>query len=202
LRWLDAKPADLRETRAATERIIRDANRAAAVIDRIRAFVRRGENQKIDVNVNELVMEAAGLLEAEARGRSVMIRVEPSAHLPQVFADRVHLQQVIVNLLVNAMDAMLDVQVTSRRLTLGTESYGSDAVLVSVRDSGKGVDPGHRDRIFDAFYTTKAEGMGMGLAISRSIVEAHGGRLWATRNDDRGETFQFTLPIAGTAAPH
>ncbi|MGZ5177511.1 MAG: PAS domain-containing sensor histidine kinase [Burkholderiales bacterium] len=200
LRWLDAKPADLRETRAAAERIIRDANRAASVIDRIRAFVSRGESHRIAVNVNELVMEAATLLEGEARGRSVMIRVEPSAQLAQVFADRVHLQQVIVNLLVNAMDAMLDVQDTSRMLTLGTEGYGSDAVLVTVRDSGKGVDPGHRDRIFDAFYTTKAEGMGMGLAISRSIVEAHGGRLWATRNDDRGETFQFTLPIANTAA--
>jgi signal transduction histidine kinase len=201
LRWLDAKPADLLETRAAAERIIRDANRAAAVIDRIRAFVRRGESHRMPVNLNELVMEAATLLEGEARGRNVMVRIEPSAQLAQVLADRIHLQQVIVNLLVNAMDAMADVHDISRMLTLGTESYGPDAVLVTVRDSGKGVDPGHRERIFDAFYTTKAEGMGMGLAISRSIVEAHGGSLWVTRNDDRGETFQFTLPIANTAAP-
>jgi PAS domain S-box-containing protein len=200
LRWLDADPADLLEARAATERIIRDANRASAVIARIRAFVKRGDDRKTRMQVQDALDEVAGLVRQEAQAQRVTFRLDLGPALPFVFADRIELQQVILNLVLNAIDAMRAVPDAPRVLTVSAEQYGVDAVLVAVSDTGVGLDPRQRDRVFDAFFTTKPAGMGMGLAIARSIVEGHGGRLWVSPNDDRGETFQFTLPTAAAAS--
>jgi PAS domain S-box-containing protein len=200
LRWLDLDPADLHESRAATERIIRDANRASAVIARIRAFVKRGNDRKTRMQVKDALREVAGLVRHEALAQGVIFRLELGAALPLVLADRIELQQVVLNLVLNAIDAMRAAPDDARVLTVSAEKYGVDAVLVTVSDTGVGLDPRQRDRVFDAFFTTKPAGMGMGLAIARSIVEGHGGRLWVAPNDDRGETFQFTLPIAAPAS--
>jgi C4-dicarboxylate-specific signal transduction histidine kinase len=195
LRWVRAEPLEAYEVRAAVERIVRDANRASAIISRIRAFLARSEAHEVPVDVEHVVQEVASLVQAEARAKGVSLHLDMVGKLPLVLADPVQLQQVILNLVMNAMDAMRSVRDSLRVLVLGAESYGMDAVLIRVRDNGIGIDPGHRDRVFNAFYTTKRDGMGMGLAISRSIVEAHGGRIWVTPNADDGETFQFTLPI-------
>jgi signal transduction histidine kinase len=200
LRWLDKVPADIHEVRAAAERIIRDANRASALIARTRAFAMRGETGRVPLDVKNLVAESMNLLEVEAQALGVRLRNETSDDLPLVVADRAQMQQVIVNLLINAIDAMRDVVNATRVLTLRAECEGTDTVAVTVRDSGKGIDAENRDRIFEPFYTSKEGGMGLGLAISRSIVEAHGGRIWATRNPDRGETFHFTLPTSESAS--
>jgi PAS domain S-box-containing protein len=194
-RWLAMEPANLSEANDAVQRIVRDANRASSVISRIRAFVKRTEQPRTPVNVNDVINEALSLVQGEARTQGVAFQVEASAGLPQVTADRVEVQQVILNLVVNGIEAMGSMNSESKVLTIGTACYGADAILVTVRDSGAGLAPHTRDRIFDAFFTTKPQGMGMGLAISRSIVEAHGGRIWATPNSGPGETFQFTLPI-------
>jgi C4-dicarboxylate-specific signal transduction histidine kinase len=194
LNWLQAQPPNEEEAEAAMQRIIRDANRASEVIARIRGFLKRGELQPARVDVAELIAEVIELVQAEARGQGVSLHRTSACDLPAVMADRVQLQQVILNLVMNALEAMSSNGEAPRVLEVGALRDGSDAVLVEVRDSGVGIDPADRDRIFDAFHTTKPEGMGMGLAISRSIVEAHGGRLWVTPNAERGETFRFTLP--------
>jgi PAS domain S-box-containing protein len=197
LRWLDAQPPDADEAEAAVQRIVRDANRASDVIARIRGFLSRGELVPTPVDVEDVIDEVIGLVQSDSRAQSVSIRRTPVPGLPAVRVDRVQLQQVILNLVINALEAMAPTDAGPRRLDVGASwQPAQDAVQVDVRDSGTGIDPDHRDRIFDAFHTTKPEGMGMGLAISRSIIEAHGGRLWATPNDDRGETFHFTLPTA------
>jgi signal transduction histidine kinase len=195
LRWLAAEPPNEQEANDAVQRIIRDANRASEVISRIRGFLKRGEPQRTLVHVDEVIGEVISLVQDKARTHGVSIRGEAAADLPPVVADRVQVQQVILNLVMNAIEAMSPVTEQPRVLAVGADKYRADAVRVAIRDSGVGLDPQHRARIFDAFYTTKPEGMGMGLAISSSIVEAHGGRLWATPNDGPGETFQFTLPI-------
>jgi signal transduction histidine kinase len=194
LRWLDKEPPDLPEVRRAAERMIRDAKRGSAVIARTRAFLARGKGERVLIEVKDLIAEAVSLVEAEARAHEVTLRVHTSGELSPVLADRVQLQQVMVNLLINAIDAMRDVASALRLLTLDADSHGSHAVVFTVRDSGPGIDAPARQRIFDAFYTTKPDGLGLGLSISRSIVEAHGGRIWATPNADRGETFHFTIP--------
>jgi PAS domain S-box-containing protein len=198
-RWLAARPPNMREADTALRCILEDASRASDVISRIRGFLKRGESRKAPLEVNDVIREVISLVQGEARTRGVSLRVESAADLPPVAADRVQLQQVILNLVMNAIEAMARVTDRARVLEVRSERHRSDTVLVAVRDSGVGLDPEHRVRIFDAFYTTKPEGMGMGLAISRSIVEAHGGRLWAIPNDGPGTTFQFTLPV-GTAA--
>ncbi|MEN3354829.1 MAG: hypothetical protein V7640_2987, partial [Betaproteobacteria bacterium] len=192
---LAMEPANLSEANDAVHRIVRDANRASSVISRIRAFEKRTEQPRTPSNVNDVINEALSLVQGEARTQGVAFQVEASAGLPQVTADRVEVQQVILNLVVNGIEAMGSMNSEPKVLTIGTACHGADAILVTVRDSGAGLDPHTRDRIFDAFFTTKPQGMGMGLAISRSIVEAHGGRIWATPNSGPGETFQFTLPI-------
>jgi signal transduction histidine kinase len=200
LRWLDKEPPDLPEVRRAAERMIRDAKRGSAVIARTRAFLARGKGERVLIEVKDLLAEAVSLVEAEARAHEVTLRVQTSGALSPVLADRVQLQQVIVNLLINAIDAMRDVASALRLLTLDADSHSSHAVVFTVRDSGQGIGAPARQRIFDAFYTTKPDGLGLGLSISRSIVEAHGGRIWATPNADRGETFHFTIPTAESAA--
>jgi PAS domain S-box-containing protein len=199
LRWLDAQPPDADEAEAAVQRIVRDANRASDVIARIRGFFRRGELVPTPVDVEEIIDEVIGLVQADARAQSVSIRHTPVRGLPAVRVDRVQLQQVILNLVVNALEAMAPAQDAPRMLYVSACRQATNgAVQVDVRDTGVGIDPKDREHIFDAFHTTKPEGMGMGLAISRSIIDAHGGRLWVTSNADCGVTFHFTLPTAHT----
>ncbi len=199
LRWLNAQPPNEDEAEAAVQRIVRDANRASDVIARIRGFLKRSEFLPSRVDLDEVIGEVIGLVQAEARARSVLLRHAAVRDLPTVLVDRVQLQQVILNLVMNALEAMNSTEGASRVLELSVRrNEMDDTVLVEVRDTGMGIGPADRERIFDAFHTTKPEGMGMGLAISRSIVEAHGGQLWATPNEDCGETFHFTLPTDRT----
>ncbi len=194
LRWLTATPENKQEVRGAIERIVRDANRASKVIDRIRGFLSRGNLRKDLVQVEEVVNEVFIMLRDAASASQVSMRFKYPSNLPPVIADRVQLQQVILNLVTNGIEAMTSVTKHPRLLEVEVWSNYADLVFIHVRDSGVGLDAGQLDRVFDAFFTTKPEGMGMGLAISRSIVEAHGGRLWANRNEDQGVTFTLTLP--------
>ncbi len=196
VRWLRAEPPNVGEAEAAAHRIARDARRAVDVVSRIRALVTRSEPEKSELRITEVIREVVRLVHAEARTHQVTVVVPYPEELPAVLGDRVQLQQAILNLTLNAIEAMRTVTHRARILDIGVERYGVGYLCVKVRDCGLGLEPQHRDRIFDAFYTTKPHGMGMGLAISRSIIDAHDGRLWATANDDGGETFQFTLPIA------
>jgi C4-dicarboxylate-specific signal transduction histidine kinase len=196
LRWLAGQPPNLAEVRACVERVVRDGNRAAEVVARIRAFVRRSESQKAPVDVREAIEDVLDLIRDRAQFHQIALQTTVEHGIPLVLADRVQLQQVVLNLAINAIEAMRFVSQHARVLQFSASLAAPGSVLVAVRDSGDGLDPTTRDRVFEAFYTTKRDGMGMGLAISRSIVEEHGGRLWTTANDGPGETFQFTLPAA------
>jgi PAS domain S-box-containing protein len=200
LRWLAAERPNLEEAQKALQRIIRDAGVANEVIARIRGFLRHQEPQKTDIRLDDVIREVLGLLGNEARKHGVAVSVETAADLPHVVGDRVQLQQVLLNLALNAIEAASPVTARPRLVAVGAQQLDRREVVVSVRDSGLGLDPAHRERIFDAFYTTKPGGMGMGLAISRSIVETHGGRLWATPSEGGGETFRFTLPVASAGS--
>ena len=193
LRWLAGATPNLDEAREALSRIIRDGNRASDVIAKIRALLRKTDMEKERLDMNDTIREVVALAQGEMRRTGVALRAELEGDLPRVLGDRVQLQQVILNLLMNGIEAMSAVTDRSRDLLIRSCQHESDKVLVAVQDSGMGLDPKNMERIFDAFYTTKAQGMGMGLAISRSIVENHGGRLWAVPNDGPGATFQFTL---------
>ena len=195
LRWLAAETPDLDEARAAAQRIVRDGNRASDVIARIRGFLKKGEPVTVQLGVNDVVREIIMLTQGEVLRRDASLLTELADGLPPVSADRVQLQQLLLNLMMNALDAMSAVTDRPRVLRIRTSTYESAAILVALRDSGVGLNPEQMERLFEAFYTTKPEGMGMGLSISRSIVEMHGGRLWATPNAGPGATFQFTLPI-------
>ena len=195
LRWLAAETPDLDEARAAAQRIVRNGNRASDVIARIRGFLKKGEPITVQLGVNDVVREIIMLTQGEVLRRDASLLTELADGLPAVSADRVQLQQLLLNLMMNALDAMSAVTDRPRVLRIRTSTYESAVILVAFRDSGVGLNPEQMERLFEAFYTTKPEGMGMGLSISRSIVEMHGGRLWATPNDGPGATFQFTLPI-------
>jgi PAS domain S-box-containing protein len=192
VRWLAGEAPNVGEAREAARRAAKDANRAAEIINRIRALFKKGNAQREWVDVNEIINELVVLLRNEAMRYNVSIHRQLSADLPQVLADRVQLQQVLMNLIANSIDAMKGADGT-RELTLVSQRAGSDQVLVSVSDNGVGL-PTEAGRIFNAFFTTKPHGTGMGLAISRSIIESHGGHLWASSNSGRGATFYFTLP--------
>jgi C4-dicarboxylate-specific signal transduction histidine kinase len=174
-------------------RIIRDGNRAGDVISRMRALFEKARTVKERLDINEAIEEVVTLTRSEVRRNNVALRMELAADLPSVIGDRVQLQQVIVNLILNAIEAMSTVADQERALLIRTHRGQGDEVRVAVRDSGIGFDPLSTERIFDPFHTTKPHGLGMGLSISRSIVESHGGRLWAAANDGPGATFQFTL---------
>jgi two-component system, LuxR family, sensor kinase FixL len=193
LRWLAAATPNLDEAREALSRIIIDGKRASDVIAKTRALLRKTDMEKEQLNMNDAIREVVTLAQGEVRRNGVALRVELDRNPPRVFGDRVQLQQVILNLVMNGIEALTAVTDRSRDLVIRSRQHESDKVLVAVRDSGIGLDPKSMERIFDAFYTTKSEGLGMGLAISRSIVENHGGRLWAVANDGPGATFQFTL---------
>lgn len=193
LRLLARDSPDLAEAGEALRAIIRDGNRAAEVVSRMRALFKKARPAKERLNLNEAIDEVVILTKGEARRNKVTLRTELAANLPSVLGDRVQIQQVVMNLILNGIEAMRTVQDRERALVVRTQRGEGDRVRVSVQDSGVGFDPANAKRMFDAFHTTKPGGMGMGLSISRSIVEGHGGRLWATANDGPGATFQFTL---------
>ena len=194
LRWLAREVPDLEEARAAVERIIRDGPRASEVIRRMRALAQRTDPQTAWLDLNDVIHEVIALVHGEVRQQRGVLRTELSAALPPVLGDRVQLQQVILNLVINGIEAMQAVTDRPREVHIRSHRHEANNVLVAVRDVGIGLDPENMARLFDAFFTTKPGGMGMGLSISRTIIEAHGGRLWATANDGHGATFQFTLP--------
>jgi signal transduction histidine kinase len=193
LRWLARDSPDLAEANKAFLAILRDGNRAADVLSRMRSLFKKACISKERFNMNEAIEEIVTLTQAEARRKKVGILTELDANLPAVTGDRVHVQQVVMNLILNGIEAMSSVEDRGRDLVIRTQPSEGGRVQVAVQDSGIGFDPPSGERIFDAFYTTKPGGLGMGLSISRSIVETHGGRLWATANDGPGATFQFTL---------
>jgi signal transduction histidine kinase len=197
LRWLLGESPNLDEAREAARRVIRDGNRASEIISRIRALLRKTDTQKARLDINEAIQEVVLLTQHEATRKGVTLRLELTDGLPPVFADRVQLQQVALNLLMNGVEAMASVNDRPRELVICSRTDKSGQVIVAVQDSGDGIDAENLEKIFDAFYTTKSQGMGMGLAISRSIVENHGGRLWAVRNEGPGATFQFALQPCG-----
>ena len=193
LRWLARDDPNLEQARAAVHRIIRDGNRASQVITRIRALLQKGATQKGLVNLNHVIDDILALAQGELRHAGVSVQTAFAEPLPPVWADRVQLQQVVLNLIVNAIEAMTRVMDRPRRLHLRTDVDGQ-RILVTVRDTGVGMPPDVLDHMFETFYTTKPQGIGMGLAISHSIIDAHGGQLWAIPNDDHGATLLFTLP--------
>ena len=193
LRWLAGPIPNLSEAREALARISRDGKRASDVIGRIRALVKKSSTEKAGLDLNEAIQEVVVLEQSEIQKSEVTLQMELAIDLPQILGNRVQLQQVILNLVMNSIEAMSAVTDRSRDLLIRSCKYESDEVLVAVQDSGIGVDRQNLEEIFNAFYTTKSQAMGMGLAISRSIVESHGGRLWAVPNIGAGATFQFTL---------
>ena len=186
------RPDDVRTT---VERIVRDANRASEVIHRIRALAKRSEPQMIALDINEVIYEATLLVQREVLSHGVSLRTELASALPPVLGDRVQLQQVVINLLMNGVEAMAPITDRPREMLIRSQQHEAGQVLVAVLDSGIGLDSETAERLFSAFFTTKPSGMGMGLSISRSIIRAHGGRLWASPNTDHGAAFQFTVPI-------
>jgi PAS domain S-box-containing protein len=195
VRWLKGEKPNLHEAQESLALIVRDGNRASEVIRRIRDFLKKDSQQIALLDINDVAQEAVALARDELLKRKVALRVELAEDLPPVRGDRIQLQQVILNLVMNGTEAMASVADGSRELLMTSQNSGTSGVLIAVRDSGIGINVGDADRIFDAFFTTKAAGMGMGLSISRSIVEAHGGRIWAERNDGLGLTMRFTLPV-------
>lgn len=193
--WLCSEPPNVEEARTAVDRIAQEGTRASDVVRHIRALFTRGVPDRAEVQVNELLREVGDLMQAEASRHHVEFVMELAPGLPAVMADRIQLQQVVVNLLQNGIEAMLNVADRPRTLVVRSELRTPDQIAVVVRDCGPGIDSKNERRMFDVYFTTKERGMGMGLAISRSIVEAHGGKLWASNNTDCGATLQFTLPV-------
>jgi len=198
MRWLAADTPNLEEARAAAMRIVNDGTRAAEIIKRVRLLFKKGSPERELVDLNEVVRDMIALLRSEATRYSISVRTDLAADLPRVMGDRVQLQQVVMNLMINGIDAMKDVDET-RELIVKSERGKDEQVLVSVSDTGVGLPQQQADQIFDAFFTTKSYGTGMGLRISHSIVESHGGRLWAAENSPRGASFYVTLPAKAEA---
>src|SRR5262245_8731962 len=194
LNWLAKPNPDLDMVRNALEGIAKDGNRAGDVIRRIRQLAAKSEPQKAPLDVNGVIRDVIPVLRNEVLTHHVALRLELPPALPAVFADRVQLQQVIINLLMNAIESMATVDDRPRELVISSRADDRDQVVVTVQDAGVGIDPSKADQLFNAFFTTKPGGMGMGLSISRSIIEAHGGRFWATANASQGATFHFVLP--------
>jgi len=197
LRWLDRESPVLDEVRSSLESIIGDAKRASEVIHKIRTFAKKTNPEMNQLHINDVVDEAVSLIKREAFDHRVTMRLQLASGLPSVRGDRIQLQQVIFNLAINGVQAMTMVADRPRVLFIRTQLLEPDQVLVAVEDGGVGIEPENLNRLFSAFYTTKPNGLGMGLSICRSIIEAHGGRVWASRNSDRGMIFQFTISARG-----
>jgi PAS domain S-box-containing protein len=194
LNWLAASPPDLGSVREALDAIVKDGHRASEVIRRVRQLATKTSPQKARLDMNDVIRDVVPLIGTEMRSHEVSLRIDLAPALPPVLADRVQLQQVLINLVMNGIEAMTSVDGRSRELAIRSQPEDDDHVVVAVQDAGVGIDAQKTDQLFSAFYTTKPDGMGMGLSISRSIIEAHGGRLWATPNPDHGATFHFALP--------
>jgi signal transduction histidine kinase len=194
LRWLERDQADVEEAREAVSRVIQCVTRASDIIGRTRSLFKKEEPKREWVDANDVILEMINLLRSETARHAISIHMDLEPELPNVMADRVQLQQVVMNLMVNGIDAINDKN-AARDLTIKSQRNPHDQVLISVRDTGVGLPLERADKVFDAFFRTKPQGTGMGLSISRSIIESHGGRLWATAASDRGATFQFTLPV-------
>jgi signal transduction histidine kinase len=201
LRMLDANPPNLEGARETARRTIRDGVRASDVVTRLRALFSRDEYRLELLDLNEVTREVIALTLSDLQRNRVVLQSDLAEDLPAITGDRIQLQQVILNLLRNASDAMVDVDDRPRQLLVRTEREAGDRVRVSVRDAGVGVAPHNVDKLLDAFYTTKPDGMGIGLSISRSIIERHHGRLWAEGNDGPGATFSFSIPSGPASVP-
>ena len=193
LRWLQRDPPDLTQVRKGTERIIEAGTFASEIINRLRSLYKKASPKRELVAINEVIGEMAGMLRSEARRHGVSIRTDLKDDLPMTVADRVQLQQVLMNLMLNGIEAIKD---TGGVVTVKSQLGEDGQIEISVNDTGPGLPLGKADQIFDAFFTTKPQGSGMGLAISKSIVESQGGRIWANGDGGRGATFHFTLPAA------
>jgi C4-dicarboxylate-specific signal transduction histidine kinase len=196
LRWLGRQNPNVDETQAALKRIVSDGHRAGKVIEGIRTMFKKGAQERVSVNMNRLINEALRSCQSEVQLGHVSIQAELDEQLPLVTGSPVQLQQVISNLVANAIDAMTAVTDWERVLRVKSALQDSGSILVSVEDSGTGLDPKYKERIFEPFFTTKSDGMGMGLMFCQSVIEAHGGRLWMTDNGPHGAIFRFTLPSA------
>ena len=194
LNFLDKSPPDFAELREALTCIVNDADRAGDVVDRIGSLVKKAPPRKEVVDLNAAILEVTAIIHSEALKTGVTVGTQLAGELPRIQGDRVQLQQVMLNLIVNAIQSMSGVEDGNRELHISTASIEPEGVCVAVRDTGHGLRPESLPRLFEPFYTTKPDGMGMGLSICRSIIEAHGGRLWATRCEPRGALFQFTIP--------
>lgn len=193
-RFLNAKPADLKEVREILEDIVMDNSRAGEVIRRMRALVKKEELEFAPIDISSAIGDVVQLVHSDGILRNIRVEIECQDGLPSVRGDRVQLQQAVLNLLINAFDAMKEATAKERNVVVRAKTNGAGTVEISVRDHGVGLTSDKLAKIFQPFYTTKREGLGMGLPISRSITEAHGGRLWAENNADRGATFYFTVP--------
>jgi C4-dicarboxylate-specific signal transduction histidine kinase len=191
--WLDRDTPNLDEVRRSVEWIIEDGHRAGEVLRRVRMLATKAEPQKAPLDLNDAINEAIAFVGRQLLNSKISLRIELVSRLPMVFADRVQIQQVILNLVMNAIDAMNPVTDRPRDLVIRSHQVEAHQVQVTVRDCGVGISPDNRDRLFDAFFTTKSAGMGMGLSVCRSIISAHGGRLWAEPNVPHGATFHFAL---------
>jgi two-component system sensor kinase FixL len=194
--YLAEDPPKVAEARPLVDRIVASVERASNVIRRIRALSKKAAPETVRLDLNEVIEETVPLVRSQAIGQRVLLRLQLASELPEVLADRIQLQQVVINLVVNAIDAMKDVTGRPREVEIRSQAYEGDKILVAVQDTGIGIEPDKANRLFDAFFTTKPDGMGMGLSICRSIIEAHGGRIWASANAGPGATIQFTLPQA------
>jgi signal transduction histidine kinase len=199
LRWLTNATPDLNRLETILKRVVRDGLRASDVIASVRGMFKRDANAKVPLSVEELINEVQGLVREDLQSEQILFEARLASGLPSVLADRVQLQQVLLNLISNAIDAMRETRGRPREMRIRAQAIEPGNVLIAVADSGAGIDPKHDGRLFEAFFTTKANGMGLGLSICRSIIEAHGGRLWATRRNPHGTIFQFTLPCEGGA---
>ena len=195
LRWLAAQPPDLEAARKSVERMVGAGNRAAEVITRIRALIAKSPPQQTLLSINDAIAEVVALIDREVQRNHVWLQVDLADDLPLVRGDRIQLQQVVLNLMLNAIEAMSEVSDRQRELSVSSATDGENGALVTVRDSGVGLDASSAERLFDAFYTTKPQGMGIGLAVSRTIIQAHGGRLWAAPTTPHGAIFRFSLPV-------
>lgn len=194
LRWLASRPPKIEEARQALEGIVEDGKRTGEIVTRIRALFKKMPARRERLDINEIILEVVALTRSEVERNDIALHTQLSNDLPIISGDRIQLQQVILNLILNAVEAISAVGKGSRDLNIGTEKDDSKGVHVAVRDSGAGVESKSLESLFEPFYTTKPGGMGMGLSICRSIVAAHGGRVWASRNPGPGATFHFTLP--------
>jgi C4-dicarboxylate-specific signal transduction histidine kinase len=194
LNFLDKSPPDVAEVREALSCIVDDTDRASDVVDRIGSLIKKAPARKEVVDLNAAILEVTALTRSEAVKTGVTVGTQLADELPPIQGDRVQLQQVMLNLIVNAIQSMSGVEDSNRELQISTVSIEPEGVCIAMRDTGHGLRPESLPRLFEPFYTTKPDGMGMGLAICRSIIEAHGGRLWATGCEPRGALFQFTIP--------